>query len=218
MCSWAAQHPTTSHNISYMQDKCHEAINNAWNNEFCQISWEKVAAHFESLQMRLYQCIVHSELFSDASILFAPTTFQVTPTLTSHTMLLHRWRNDASQVSFLELSSGERLCPSQGLWHSCCCNGDTRLSLTAPPDKGNILIWWSVTHSSICVKDLAENLLSWILLHLTTHWSFHGVLGGATSWRHHWWHAWWHHSRIEAKKNILKKSRRDISLKDACKM
>ena len=45
---------------------------------------------------------------------------------------------------------------------------------------------------------MVENLLSWILWHLATHWSFHGVLGGATSWHHQWWHAWWCHSRIEA--------------------
>ena len=44
---------------------------------------------------------------------------------------------------------------------------------------------------------MVENLLSWILLHLATHWSFHGVLGGAISWRHQWRRAWWRHSRIE---------------------
>ena len=45
---------------------------------------------------------------------------------------------------------------------------------------------------------MVGNLLSWILLHLTTDWSFHGVLGGATSWCHQWWHAWWRHSRIDS--------------------
>ena len=48
---------------------------------------------------------------------------------------------------------------------------------------------WNVIDQYKCTKRgkklyMVENLLSWMLLHLATHWSFHGVLHGATSWHH----------------------------------
>ena len=56
-----------------------ENVNNALSGGFCQITDEEAVVRIKSMQVRLYRCVVDTEIYSDASILAVSMTSLALP-------------------------------------------------------------------------------------------------------------------------------------------